>query len=327
MAEDQRAGTAYWIDHYVVPTADAARFIQFYTDVFAAKPRGGDDSRPGTRFTWVGQCHVGGSPARDGKLTQGTGFPRYSWFIRKEDIPEHLARLDALGISHSEPIQTSAEGEAGTAIRFTDPDGNPLELWAPDRMPEGAMAGETAAKVGRIAAATYESRDLARTADFYRRYCGLDPLQSGQLADDTLVFPLAAAGRVIFKKVDVLGNRTLGHAMYRAIHTALVVRHDEFMPTLERLYAELPEWDFDPDNLPTLSADEADAMPPRTGMHGNPIGAEWKRVVGRADSFFDWDANCYHFVPASPIDGSMATFDFVPQEDFLEARRGMSASA
>jgi catechol 2,3-dioxygenase-like lactoylglutathione lyase family enzyme len=331
-AEDQRPGAAYWIDHYVVPVTDVARWGTFYTNILGAKPR--VDERPERAgrpihmlFTYLGrECHVGGS-VYDGVLTPGTGLPKYGWFIRQEEIDDHLRRLDANGVSHSDPIRTSEEGEEGTAIRFTDPDGNQLELWAPSRMPDGAMEGETSAKVGRIASAMFESRDLDKTTDFYSRFCGLDPLQSNDVPQDTVVFPLAAAGRLTFKRVDRLGGRTGGHAVYRALHTALVVRDDEFLPTLDRMYHELPEWDFDPATPPTLSADEAGELPARTGIHGNPIGPEWKRTLGRGDSFWDGDSNGYHFVPGSPVGGSMVSFEPASQRAFLEQRRGSAAGA
>ncbi len=333
MSEDQRTGAAYWIDHYVVPTADVSRWGSFYTNVLGATPRI-DEDRPDRAgrpirmlFTYLGrECHVGGS-VYDGVLTPGTGLPKYGWFIRQEEIDEHLRRLDANAVPHTDPIRTSEEGEDGSAIRFTDPDGNALELWAPVRMPDGAMEGETPAKVGRIASAMFESRDLSKTTDFYSRFCGLDPLRSNDLAGDTVVFPLASAGRLAFKQVERLGGRTGGHAVYRALHTALVVRDDEFVPTLERMYRELPEWDFDPATPPTLSPQEAGALPARTGIHGNPIGPEWKRVLGRGDSFWDWDTNGYHFVAASPVGGSMASFEPASQRKFLEDRRASAAGA
>src|SRR2546426_355655 len=219
MLEDQRPGAAYWIDHYVVPTADTARWGSFYTNVMGAVPRSneGRPDRPdraergeSTLFTYVGLCHVGGSPRKAG-LTPGTGYPRYSYFIRTADVDEHLRRLDANGGQHSGALKTSEGGGGGGAINFADPDGNRLPVWAPARLPDGAMSDESPAKVGRIATAAFESRDLARTADFYSRYCGLDPLRSSDLSSDTAVFPLAGAGRLVFKQVDQLGNRTLGH--------------------------------------------------------------------------------------------------------------------
>jgi catechol 2,3-dioxygenase-like lactoylglutathione lyase family enzyme len=323
MLEDQRPGTVYWIDHYVVPTADTARWSEFYTRVLGAEPRvpaAGPDrgGRPATTlFTWVARCHVGGS-SYGRALPPGTGFPRYSWFIRPEDVDEHLRRLDRNGVAHTGPIRTTEEGEEGAAIRFADPDDNQLEFWAPARMPQGAMEGETSAKVGCISTAAFESRDLARTADFYSQYCGLDPLQSADVPKDTIVFPLAAAGRLVFKQVDRLGNRTTGHAVFRALHTAFIVRDDDFMPAMERMWNELPEWDFDPEAMPNLSAEEAGALTARTCIHGSPIGPEWKRVMGRGDSFADWDTNVYHFVAGAPVDGSMVSYTGVAQSAFMK---------
>ena len=323
MLEDQRPGTVYWIDHYVVPAFDAYRWREFYANVLGAEPREPDEDRPAqperranTLFTYVGRCHVGGS-SNGNALSAGTGFPRNSWFIRPEDIDEHLRRLDANGVAHTDAFRTSEEGEEGTAIRFEDSDGNGLEFWAPIHMPEGAMDGASPAKVGCVAAAVFESRDLGKTAAFYSRYCGLDPLRSADVSADSMVFPLAGAGRLVFKQTATLGNRTLGHAVYRAMHTALVVRDDEFMPAMERMYRELPEWDFDPNALPTLTPAEAGALPARTCIHGSPIGPEWKRTVGRGDSFCDWDNNGYHFVAAAPVNGSMTAFDPVGQRTFV----------
>ncbi|MSQ23348.1 MAG: VOC family protein [Chloroflexi bacterium] len=328
MSKEQRPGTVYWIDHYVVPVSDIARWSDFYTNALGAKPqvREARPDRPaggggggGLLFTYVGECHVGGAKAEG--LTPGTGSPRYSWFIRPEEVELHLRRLDAHQIAHSGAIRTSDEGEPGTAIRFADPDGNQLALWAPARLPDGAMANETTAKVGRIAGALLEARDLGKTADFYSTYCGVDPLPSGDVERDTVVFPLAAGGRLAFKKVDSLGNRTAGHAVYRALHQALVIRDEDFLPALEHMYRDLPEWDHDPSAIGTVSVDESASLPARTGIHGNPIGPEWKKAFGRGDSFYDWDENTFHFVNANPKQGSsMATYESVSQRTYVDQR-------
>lgn len=327
MLDDQRPGTVYWIDHYVVPVTDVARWSAFYTNVLGAVPqvREPRPDRPGPAgagggilFTYVGQCHVGGSRAEG--LMPGSGHPRYSWYVRPEDVEQHLRRLDANGVAHSGAIQTSEEGEPGTAIRFADPDGNQLEFWAPARLPAGAMADETPAGVGRIAAAALESRDLDRTADFYSKYCALEPVTSAELGPDTAVFTLAAGGRLVFHRVEKLGDRTQGHARYRALHQALVIRDEEFLPALERMYADLPEWDNDPSVLGQLSAEEAGRLPARTGIHGNPIGASWKAAFGHGDSFYDWDTNTFHFVNAKPVGGSMARYESLPQQPYVDRK-------
>jgi catechol 2,3-dioxygenase-like lactoylglutathione lyase family enzyme len=318
VAQAQRTGPACGIDHYVVPTADVKRWITFYADVLGAEPRTAAD-RPGTQFTFVGRSHVGGSPSRN-PLTPGTGLPRYSWFIRPEEIARHLERLDANGVSHTPPTRTAEEGEEGTAIRFPDPDGNQLEFWAPARMPEGVMEGASSAGVGLINAAVFESRNLDRSTDFYGRYCGLDTLHNADVAQDTVVLPLAGWGRLVFKRVDRLGVRTTGHAVYRALHTAMVIGDEQFMPAMDRMWRELPEWDFDPEAMPRLSAEEAGALPARTCIHGSPIGPRWKSTLGRGDSFCDWDTNVFHFVGGTPVNGSMVSFKGVEQERYLEGR-------
>lgn len=328
-----RPGTVYWIDHYVVPVTDVDRWSDFYTNVVGAKPREFGEGGPpreragrpvGMLFTYGARgCHVGGS-VQQGRLAAskglGAGLPRYGWYIRPEDIDEHLRRLDQFGVAHTDPLKTDEEGEEGTAIRFEDSEGNQLEFWAPVRMPDGAMEDETSTKVGRIASAVFETRDLARSLDFYNQFCDLEPALSGDIPKDTLVFPLGGAGKLVFKKVDELGIRTGGHTVYRALHTAMVVKDDAFLPTLERMWASLPEWDYDPESRQALPVEEAEALPARTGIHGNPIGPEWKRTFGRGDSFYDWDTNTYHFVAAAPVDGSMVSFKPVSQRKYLEGR-------
>ncbi len=332
MLEDQRPGTAYWIDHYVIPVTDIQRWSDFYANALGAipqvrEPRPDRPDRPagggGILFTYVGQSHVGGS--RTESLTPGSGYPRYSWFIRPEDVEEHLRRLDDLGIAHSGALRTSEAGEPGTAIRFADPDDNQLELWAPAKLPEGAMANESSAKVGRIAAATLESRDLDRTSDFYSKFCALEPLRSQEVGRDSVVLPLAGGGRLAFNRVDTLGDRTQGHALYRALHQALVVRDEEFLPALQRMYAALPEWDHDPDVTGALPKADAEALPARTGIHGNPIGPSWKQAFGHGDSFYDWDTNTFHFVNANPVGGSMANYEGVSQQPYVAQRLASKA--
>src|SRR5437016_6602471 len=133
MLDDQRPGAVHWIDHYAVPTTDPIKWADFYARVLGAQGRGDEDEapQPGGRllFTDVGNCHVGGSGTAS--LASGSGLPGYGWFIRPEQIEEHMRRLDANGVGHSAPTRTAENGEEGAAIRFADPDGNKLEFWAP----------------------------------------------------------------------------------------------------------------------------------------------------------------------------------------------------
>jgi catechol 2,3-dioxygenase-like lactoylglutathione lyase family enzyme len=318
--EQARPGAAYWIDHYVVPVSDLARWNSFYTSVLGARPSGrpGEDRAP-VQFTFLGPCHAGGAAQPNGMPPsngRGVGLPRYSYFIRGEEIEGHLRRLDQYQVPHSGAIRTSDQGEDGTAIRFEDPDGNQLELWAPARIPLGAMDAETPCKVGKIAAALFESRDLARSADFYTRYCGMDVLTNADVPADTLVLKLAAGGRVVFKQVDDLGRRTGGYT--HPLHTALVLREDETMPVYERMWAELPEWDHDPEVRQHIPAEEAQQLPARTGIHGSPSGQPWRTGFGRGDSFWDWDTNAFHWVSGEPADAAMSSYSFVKPGKFME---------
>ena len=147
MAEDQRPGTIYWIDHFAVPSNDLDRWVKFQMNVVGAEL-----VRINGLTTEARQRNQGGVAAFcrtpysmvDGFLASeqlpaaaepGAGMPRFGFFIRPEDIDEHLRRLDEQQVPHTDPIRTSAEGQDGTAIRFVDPDGNRLEFWAPTRLP------------------------------------------------------------------------------------------------------------------------------------------------------------------------------------------------
>ena len=187
-------------------------------------------------------------------------------------------------------------------------------------MPAGAMDQETGVKVGRVGGALFESCDLSRTEDFYTRYCGLDPVLNADVEKDTLVLKLAAGGRITFKKVDDLGGRTGGHL--HPLHTALVVRSDEMMDVYERMWNELPEWDHDPMVRVRIEDDEARKLTPRMGIHGSPSGQPWRTAFGRGDSFWDWDTNTFHWVPGTPINGSMTRFETVSPFKYIEDLTG-----
>jgi hypothetical protein len=221
----------------------------------------------------------------------GEGLPRFGYFIRPDDVDEHLRRLDEQKVPHTDPIRTSAEGQEGTAIRLVDPDGNQLEFWAPTHLPAGAMAGETPMKVGRISHAVYESRDLDRTADFFDRFAALDPIVSADVDKDTLAMPLAGGGRIVYHKVKELGALTLTRAS-GGPHAALTVRDEDFWGNYRRMWATLPEGER-PDAPAT--ADFA-SLPARTIMHGSGGGRRWFKMYGRGDDFYDWDANAFHFI-------------------------------
>ncbi|HEY3117723.1 MAG TPA: hypothetical protein VGK54_13350, partial [Chloroflexota bacterium] len=224
-------------------------------------------------------------------------------------------------------IWTSAEGEDGTAIYWEDLDGNQFEFWAPARMPAGGMDDCGPLKIGRVSHGVYESRDLQRTADFFSRYCALEPLVNSDVPSDTLVLPLAAGGRMVFKQVEVLGPRTSGHGVYRGLHAALVVREEDFWSSYERIWAELPEWDYD-ERQGKFSGD-AEGLSARTVLHGSPAGRAWKDSFDRGDDWLDPDNNLFHFFVGVPRHGSMATYAGHSIEDYMQAyleARGLKAA-
>jgi catechol 2,3-dioxygenase-like lactoylglutathione lyase family enzyme len=324
MAEDQRLGACHWIDHYAVPTNDLDRWVDWNARVLGATepwqdtvPAPGQPRR--AEFRVLGGCHVigfaQGAPVPPGKGL-GQGLPRYGFYVRAEDVPEHMRRLDELGVPHTTPTRTSAEGEAGTTIFFQDPDENQFEFWAPDRMPDGAMEGASPQGVGRISHAVFESRDLDRTASFYSRFCGLDRMGGPGIAPDTMVLPMVAGSRLVFKKVDQLQLRTGGSTKWQGVHNAFVVRDEEFYSAYERIWTELEEWDYD-QRAQGPAADAAE-LGARTGMHGSDAGRRWKAMYGRGDQIYDWDTNSFHFVGGSSDGPRLATYEAHYMEDYVE---------
>jgi hypothetical protein len=134
---------------------------------------------------------------------------------------------------------------------------------------------------------------------------------------DTLVLPLAAGGRLVFKQTDTPGERTGGRGYFRGLHAALVVREEDFWPTYERLWAGLPEWDHDERQGTFTGAWEH--LPARTVLHGSPAGRAWKAAYGRGDDWIDCDTNLFHFFAGTPIHGSMVKYEPHSIEDLMES--------
>jgi catechol 2,3-dioxygenase-like lactoylglutathione lyase family enzyme len=245
-------------------------------------------------------------------------MPRCGFYIRPEDIDMHLRRLEQHKIPHSEPIRTAAEGDEGTTIYFADPDGNQYELWAPVKMPEGAMEIATSEKVGRISHAVYGSRDLARTAAFFEKYCGVRVERNSKTAEGTLVLRLRAGARLIYKLAGQIDERIAGHSPWWDMHTALLVHEEEFLPNYRRMWEGLPEEAGPKEDLKD-SREKEDAFPARTGLHRSPVGYKWKEIYQRGDEFYDWDGHAFHFFGGIPLknDGSLALYEGKEQEEYL----------
>jgi predicted enzyme related to lactoylglutathione lyase len=311
-------GTVHWIDHYVTNSEDIPRWAAFHERVLGAvtmpDPTG---TLPGV-FQQIARIRHGAfRPRRPMPPPKGLGkdFPRYGYYIHADDIVAHVSRLDDAGAIHGEPVRTAAFGEAGTSIGWQDPDGNQFEFWAPDELPEGAMTECGPERVGRISHGVFESRDLDRTAAFFKRYCDLDPICNADVASDILALRLAAGGRLVFQRVTELGGRTTGMGM-RDVHTALLVHEDSYFPNYERMWAGLPEWDFDPSAGQLI--DDAEQLPARTVLHPSPPGRRFHAMAKRGDDFFDWDTNMFHFYGGTPLGESLAIYDGRSVEDYIE---------
>ena len=325
-------GAVHWIDHFVVGTNDMVAWVDWAVNstgitrrpiiglTTAARKR----NIKITSFLWWegGSCRIGAflqpeiyPPAK----ALGEDLPRCGFYIRPQDIDAHLRRLDRHKIAHSDPIRTAADGDEGTLIFFADPDGNQYEFWAPENMPEGAMEIATAERVGRISHAVFGTRDLARTATFFEKYCGVQTEENAKTAEGTLVMRMRAGGRLIYKRVDKVDERVSGHGTWWDMHTALTVRDEEFLPSYRRMWAGIPEEKGYKADL-NLPIEEQEALPARTGLHRSPVGIRWKEICERGDEFYDWDCHSFHFIGGRPLkpDGSMALYEAIEQEHYLQ---------
>jgi hypothetical protein len=313
MSENPRPGTVFWVDHYVVGSDDLQRWTSFMEKVVGAQPvpHRATGARGIITFQNLTPCCHHGAMRSPTPLPPsaglGKGLPRHALFIRQQDVEEHLRRLDLLNVPHLDPVRTSADGEDGVSILWEDPDGNQFEFWAPDRLPEGAMTYATPVGVGRISHCVYECRDLQRAADHFATYCAIEPNLSTDLSADTLVLRTVGGARIIYKKTDTFGQRTGGWGKLHATHAALVVRDEDFWPNYDKMWAGVPEWQYDRERGQFVGA--GPDLPARTSRHGSPAGRRWFEIKGRGDDWYDWDTNCFHFMGGQPKGRSWAEYE------------------
>lgn len=331
MTDREPRGAVHWIDHYVVGTNDMGAWVDWAVNAtgITRRPIIGLTTEARKRnikitsFLWWegGSCRIGAflqpeifPPAKP----LGEELPRCGFYIWPGDIDAHLRRLDRHKIPHSDAIRTAADGEEGTVVYLADPDGNQYEFWAPARMPEGAMEIATEERVGRISHAVFGARDLARTAAFFEKYCGVQVERHPKTAEGTLVLRLRAGARLVYKLADRVDERVSGHGTWWDMHTALTVRKEDFLPNYRRMWEGIPEEEGYKADL-NLTREEQEALPARTGLHRSPVGLKWKQISNRGDEFYDWDCHSFHFMGGKPLgaDGSMARYETVEQEQYL----------
>ena len=92
----------------------------------------------------------------------------------------------------------------------------------------------TAERVGRISHGVFESRDLARTAAFFERYCELEPIRNADVAADILALRLASGARLVFHTRERTGRAHDRHGFARCAYRAVAPRSSYF-PNYRRL--------------------------------------------------------------------------------------------
>lgn len=310
MAEDQRPGAAYWIDHFVVPTNDVSRWKDFTRSVLGGQDLGGDQGAGRLSFMLVSGHHNGGS-FRPAELPEqpplGKALPRYGFYVRAGDLDMHRRRLEEYGVEASEPVRTSAGGEEGTAVYFRDPDGNEYELWAPRSLPPGAMEGGNSTGLGRISHAVLESRDLQRSLDFHSTYLAVDPIHSADIPNDTVVLRLAGGGRLLFQEIAADAVTRCGERM--GVHAAFAVRDEEWDLVHARLWAGLPEA---PTHVAEVraSGEISQLHPAWTRQRASMVQRGF--VEPRGYGFSDWDNHPFHYVRGGFAPGDAASYQVLP---------------
>ena len=332
MAENQHPGLINWIDHCVVGTNDMNRWLDWAVStlgvtlrpIFGLTTNLRKRNVPINCFVDIkrGACHLGAFLQLESlppSAGVGKEMPRYGLFVRPEEIKEHMSRLDRLGVPHTDPLRTAAEGDEGTAIYFEDPDGNQFEFWAPVHMPDGAMEASTPLKVGRVSSAVFGTRDLKKAAGFFSHFYGLEQLSTPDMIEDTVALGLAGGARIVYKLVEQADRRTAGHHPWFALHAALTVPEQEFFPLYQRMWGELSEWEST-DHNQGLTVEEEDLLPARTGLHESPVGRKWKAMYGRGDEFFDSDTHAFHLVGgvSARSDGSLALYEAKEPDAYLQ---------
>lgn len=121
------------IDHVALTVSDLAASVAFYESVLGVQVAGtmddGSFSRavlalPGPTHLGLTQHQVGSGRAFD-PTTPGLDHLGFACSSR-EEVVAWAEHLDGLGVDHS-GVQDAAYG---SALSFTDPDGNALELFA-----------------------------------------------------------------------------------------------------------------------------------------------------------------------------------------------------
>ena len=165
----------------------------------------------------------------------------------------------------------------------------------------------------------YGSRDLAKTAAFFEKYCGMQTEQ--QFHRPPKERWSYGCGRApgwstnwSISSMSASPDTALGGI---CIRRSWFVRKS-FFPTTGACGKDCPKKRVRKKTSMILVSKE-DAFPARTGLHRSPVGYKWKEIYQRGDEFYDWDGHAFHFFGGIPLknDGSLALYEGKEQEEYL----------
>ena len=131
MSSMQASIVGFWGVRYQVK--DVQRAITFYTQALGFNldmqylPAFGRVSR-GLKLILSGPGASGSRPMPDGRQQEPGGWNRV--LLQVQDLPVRIAELKAAGLYFRNEMEV---GPGGKQIQIEDPDGNPIELFEPDR--------------------------------------------------------------------------------------------------------------------------------------------------------------------------------------------------
>ena len=122
----------FWGVRYQVK--DVQRAIAFYTQMLGFTldmqflPAFGQVSIGGLKLILSGPGASGSRPMPDGRRQEPGGWNRV--LLQVQDLPARIAELKERGLLFRNEMEI---GPGGKQVQLEDPDGNPIELFEPDR--------------------------------------------------------------------------------------------------------------------------------------------------------------------------------------------------
>ena len=333
MNNPEPKGAVHWIDHYVVGTNDMAA-LELLGGQRHRSARSGRSIGLTTNtrkknikifcFMWWegGSCRIGAflqpenyPPAKE----LGKDLPRCGFYIRPEDIDDHLRRLDQHKIPHSDPIKTAADGEEGTVDLFrrsgrqsirvlgAGPDarrrhGDRHDGKSRPHQPRRLRLARSGANRGVLREVLWHGRwSEIRKPPKAHWCCACAPAPVSSTSwwiSSTNASPATALGgtctprsrcakRNSFRTTGVCGTGSPKRKALKKLSTIHATRKITFL------------------RAPVCTAARS--------------AIKWKEIYQRGDEFYDWDGHAFHFIGGIPLaaDNSMALYEGIEQEEYL----------